>query len=322
MLYNITINQKAIIDNRLNITANHVAIMEVVAYFILSTKAQSLNDELGQWYWVSYELIIDQIPMFDIKKDRCRQLVKELCNEGLLEANPNNQSLGRVYLRVGNKYSTYKNFEKPLVKNSQPPLEEFSNPLANNLATPLVEISDDNSINNNSTKENFTKENNSFGYTMEGVVSNEFINDLNKEKEKNVAPKKEKELKAIEVLDHLNTLAGKRYTPTKTNLNFITARLGEGNTVEDLKCVIELKVHEWINDPKMNTYLRPETLFNATKFQTYIQKVESIKKNPEQFKNEQRINSNGTNRNRPDSAENIASMFSSIDSAFGGRQGN
>ena len=66
----------------------------------------------------------------------------------------------------------------------------------------------------------------------------------------------------------------------------------------------------------MNTYLRPETLFNATKFQTYIQQVQRVIENPQQFVNEQRTNNNGANRN-PDSAENIASMFSHIDSAFG-----
>ena len=48
----------------------------------------------------------------------------------------------------------------------------------------------------------------------------------------------------------------------------------------------------------MNTYLRLKTLFNATKFQTYIQQVQRVIENPQQFVNEQRTN-NGANRNRP-----------------------
>lgn len=149
MLYNIIINQKSIIDNKLNVTANHIAVMEVVVNFILSNKAQVLVDNSGSWSWVSYELIVEQIPMFGIKKDRCRQLVKDLCNEGLLESNPNNQNLGRVYLRVGSMYYTYKNFENPLLKNSQGTLDKSSDTLAKKLATPCEKISDDNSTNNN-----------------------------------------------------------------------------------------------------------------------------------------------------------------------------
>ena len=33
--------------------------------------------------------------------------------------------------------------------------------------------------------------------------------------------------------------------------------------------VIAKKVREWGADPKMSTYLRPATLFNATKFAQY-----------------------------------------------------
>lgn len=182
-------------------------------------------------------------------------------------------------------------------------------------------------LNTNSNNDLLNKENIELSNKEENIEASDFVfaNDLDKiiptiepqkEKEKSCA-KKEKEMQALEVLEHLNKMAGKRYTATKTNLNFITARLGEGNSVIDLKRVIELKTHEWSKDPKMNTYLRPETLFNATKFQTYIQQVQRVIENPQQFVNEQRTNNNGANRNRPDSAENIASMFSHIDSAFG-----
>ena len=316
MLYNIVINQKAIIDNELNVTANHIAVLEVVVTFILSNNAQTLRDKLGDWYWVSYELIIDQIPMFEIKRDRCRQIVKELCNEALLEANPNNQSLGRVYLRAGKKYSTYKNFTNPLLKNSQPPCEKISNPLAKKLATPCEKISNDNNINNNTIKDNIIKENK---ITADFQKSDFDLGEPQNEKEKSCV-KKEKDEQAIEVLAYLNKLAEKRYTPTKTNLNFITARLSENNSVEDLKRVIEVKCHDWKADHKMNQYLRPETLFNATKFQTYIQKVEKIIQDPQTYlKNERDSKTGAANSNRPDSAENIASMFSSIDNAFGGK---
>ncbi len=53
----------------------------------------------------------------------------------------------------------------------------------------------------------------------------------------------------------------------------IKARLNEGFTVDDFKTVIDKKTEEWINDPKMRNYLRPETLC-SNKFEGYLnQKV-------------------------------------------------
>ena len=314
MLYNIIINQKAIIDNELNVTANHIAVMEVVANFILSENAKSLRDNLGDWYWVSYELILDQIPMFDIKKSRCRQLVKELCIENLLEANPNNQRLGRVYLRVGAAYSKYKNFDNPLSKNYQPPCQNFDNPLAKKLATPCQKIDNDNNINHNYTNNNRIKDNNLC------VDNFSEINNL-PEKRKKVAQKKERlEADAKEVLRVLNELkpSAKPFQETKTNLNFITARLKEsGNDVELLTKIIQLKVWQWKDNAKMKMYLRPETLFNATKFQTYTIELEEAIKNPTQYAAEYRNNKSDNIRNKPNDQSSIQALDEQLDNALG-----
>jgi phage replication O-like protein O len=73
----------------------------------------------------------------------------------------------------------------------------------------------------------------------------------------------------IEVLNHLNSKAKKNFKPVKANLDLIKARLKEYSE-QDLKAVIDSRVSKWINDPKMNEYLRPSTLFNATKCAQYI----------------------------------------------------
>lgn len=78
---------------------------------------------------------------------------------------------------------------------------------------------------------------------------------------------------AKEVLDYLNQKAKREYRPVDSNLKLIVARLDEGATVDECKKVIDSKVTEWLNDPKMSEYLRPETLFNATKFAGYIGKI-------------------------------------------------
>lgn len=79
----------------------------------------------------------------------------------------------------------------------------------------------------------------------------------------------------INVLDYLNEKAGTHYKPVESNLKFITARLKD-YSIEDLKSVIDKKVAEWKETP-MQKYLRPETLFNATKFESYLNGLEVVK---------------------------------------------
>lgn len=73
-----------------------------------------------------------------------------------------------------------------------------------------------------------------------------------------------------EIIDYLNikTNTKYRYNNTRTN-SLIKGRISEGYTIEDIKKVIDVKCDEWLNTD-MAKYLRPETLFNATKFQSYI----------------------------------------------------
>ena len=56
---------------------------------------------------------------------------------------------------------------------------------------------------------------------------------------------------------------------SSSNRSIIKARLTEGYSPEDLLNVMEYMFKEWTNDYKMKKYLRLETLFNASKFQSY-----------------------------------------------------
>lgn len=73
---------------------------------------------------------------------------------------------------------------------------------------------------------------------------------------------------ARRILAFLNARTGKGFKDTVTNRRFVFARLEE-YTEEDIKAVIAYKVREWQKDPVMKKYLRPATLFNATKFNQY-----------------------------------------------------
>lgn len=72
----------------------------------------------------------------------------------------------------------------------------------------------------------------------------------------------------LEIINYLNELADKNYKATESQIKFIEARLNEGFTSDDIKNVIAAKCEEWLGT-EHEKYLRPETLFNATKFSSY-----------------------------------------------------
>lgn len=74
-----------------------------------------------------------------------------------------------------------------------------------------------------------------------------------------------------EVIDYLNQKAGTKYrSTTAATKRLVGARIKEGFTVDDCKKVIDNKVADWLTDEKMKNYLRPNTLFQASKFESYL----------------------------------------------------
>lgn len=73
-----------------------------------------------------------------------------------------------------------------------------------------------------------------------------------------------------EILNYFNQQAGTSYrASSKATQHLINARVNEGFTVDDFKKVIDIKVANWKDDPKMSKYLRPKTLF-GTNFESYL----------------------------------------------------
>ncbi|MEC5268246.1 conserved phage C-terminal domain-containing protein [Heyndrickxia coagulans] len=89
----------------------------------------------------------------------------------------------------------------------------------------------------------------------------------------------------VEIVTYLNRMAHTNYrSTTKATQRAIKARWNEGFRLEDFKKVIDIKTKEWLSDPKMCKYLRPETLF-GTKFESYLnqQHVSDLPKRPKVF---------------------------------------
>lgn len=80
------------------------------------------------------------------------------------------------------------------------------------------------------------------------------------------------------IIDYLNEKTDSHYKATTPKTKqLVQARLKEGFSVDDFKTVIDKKTATWLNDNKMNKYLRPLTLF-GTKFEDYLN--EKVKGQP------------------------------------------
>lgn len=85
---------------------------------------------------------------------------------------------------------------------------------------------------------------------------------------------------AVALLDYLNLKANRNYRPVKANVDLILGRLSE-SSVDECRAVIDLKVKQWLSDSKMNEFLRPKTIFNATNFANYVGELPNTRKQPE-----------------------------------------
>lgn len=74
------------------------------------------------------------------------------------------------------------------------------------------------------------------------------------------------------IIAYLNEKAGTGFKASaKATQSLISGRWREGYTLEDFKAVIDARVSAWKNNPEMSEYLRPSTLFSASKFEGYLE---------------------------------------------------
>ncbi|MFB9770116.1 conserved phage C-terminal domain-containing protein [Lactiplantibacillus modestisalitolerans] len=73
------------------------------------------------------------------------------------------------------------------------------------------------------------------------------------------------------VIDYLNEKSGKHFRHTDSNRRLVVSRHKDGDfTIDDFKRVIDNQCFEWLHDKNMMKYLRPDTLFRASKFEGYL----------------------------------------------------
>lgn len=72
-----------------------------------------------------------------------------------------------------------------------------------------------------------------------------------------------------DIIKYLNEKVDRSFKVTNKWKDLIKARWNEGQRYDDFIKVIDVKTSQWLQDPKMSNYLRPETLF-SNKFDSYL----------------------------------------------------
>lgn len=101
-------------------------------------------------------------------------------------------------------------------------------------------------------------------YNYNNLIDDKLVSQLTDSKE-------EREREIDKVIDYLNEAAGKKFSKkNKSSRGFISARMREGYTLIDFMKVIDYKVSQWLGDRVMSQYLRPQTLFRPSNFESYL----------------------------------------------------
>lgn len=110
------------------------------------------------------------------------------------------------------------------------------------------------------------------------------------------SPAKQDNIPYKEIIDYLNIRINTHYKySTKKTRDLIKTRFNEGFNIDDFMNVIDKKANEWLNDKKMEKYLRPATLF-GTNFESYLNQPNKKRTLKDISLKELEVEENDTNR--------------------------
>jgi uncharacterized phage protein (TIGR02220 family) len=95
---------------------------------------------------------------------------------------------------------------------------------------------------------------------------------------KNERMKECKKVLINSVVDYLNSVCGTSFKVTsQATMSHISGRIDDGFTFDDFKTVIDKKHRHW-KGTEWEKYLRPQTLFNREKFESYLNEPDVVRK--------------------------------------------
>ena len=201
------------------------------------------------YYFVSRNLILEELPMFFEKSDTVYRNLKVLQEKGLIEYIKQGK---KDLIRITTKGKTWNEFKDNNSEKS-PSSEQNSEKNPNNLGKKSEKEP-------KNSEKNPTNNNTIYNYNNTNILNNIYSS-------------------VIDYLNEKTERTGKeKYSSTSTKTQkLIKARLREKYELEDFKTVIDKKCKEWLGTD-MEKYLRPETLF-GNKFESYLKQKTGGNKN-------------------------------------------
>lgn len=262
-------------------------VASLLAYLMSADKFFSHNGH-GPWFYQTIEEIEER---FGMKRRKQEKTLKKLEELGVIEKKVMGMPAKR-YFKINYERASELASSNEELKDNQSVCTQGTNKFVQNehkvctkRTISLYKTYDNNNIYNNNINNNIKEKE-----SIKEKEKTENIRSLTENTPSVEASKKtetskskflkENQNKAIieEVISYLNEKTGKHFTSkNKQTIKFINGRLSEGYTIEDFKKVIDNRCEKWLDDEKMNEYLRPSTLFRPSNFEAYYNDVLSMK---------------------------------------------
>lgn len=141
--YSLSLHLREVEEFGINISLVDLCIFEFLKSFETKTYCQKEKlDDGNIYFWVSHDLIIDQLPILGINsKRRIISHINKLVDVGLLSRYGKTQELGKSYYKFTELADKFDSGHTPSDENVIPPLTKTSYPSDENVTPPLTKTS-------------------------------------------------------------------------------------------------------------------------------------------------------------------------------------
>ncbi len=135
MKYTILINQLGAHNAGLSVLLDIVdlAVFDSFKDFANGPHCEKLIEGKRVWFWISYDKIIEQLPMVPIKtKDAVYRRMKNLEQAKVIRFHPKSKQMGRAFFCWGDNYAALLSSNEaaaPIGLKSEPPSDNYPNPI-------------------------------------------------------------------------------------------------------------------------------------------------------------------------------------------------